>query len=119
MKANIRLWVLTGDKQETAVEIAKSCQLIQKNMKVEYLTQKFDGSERNEEIVETLRATFEKFKLDYNCERNDRENGYKNVESNDDLSIVIDGPTLELILGYQELEEEFFSCALYARSVVC
>jgi P-type E1-E2 ATPase len=23
----IRLWVLTGDKQETAIEIAKSCQL--------------------------------------------------------------------------------------------
>lgn len=28
MKANIRVWVLTGDKQETAIEIAKSCKLI-------------------------------------------------------------------------------------------
>lgn len=28
MNANIRVWVLTGDKQETAIEIAKSCKLI-------------------------------------------------------------------------------------------
>ena len=28
MDANIKLWVLTGDKQETAIEIAKSCNLI-------------------------------------------------------------------------------------------
>jgi P-type E1-E2 ATPase len=28
MQANIRIWVLTGDKQETAIEIGKSCKLI-------------------------------------------------------------------------------------------
>ena len=28
MNANIRVWVLTGDKQETAIEIGKSCKLI-------------------------------------------------------------------------------------------
>lgn len=28
MRANIRVWVLTGDKQETAIEIGKSCKLI-------------------------------------------------------------------------------------------
>jgi len=28
MDAGIRMWVLTGDKQETAIEIAKSCNLI-------------------------------------------------------------------------------------------
>ena len=30
MQANIRVWVLTGDKQETAIEIARSCKLIKK-----------------------------------------------------------------------------------------
>lgn len=29
IRANIRVWVLTGDKQETAIEIGKSCELIQ------------------------------------------------------------------------------------------
>jgi len=28
MEADIRVWVLTGDKQETAIEIGKSCRLI-------------------------------------------------------------------------------------------
>ena len=28
LNANIKLWVLTGDKQETAIEIGKSCKLI-------------------------------------------------------------------------------------------
>ena len=28
MKTNIKVWVLTGDKMETAKEIAKSCNLI-------------------------------------------------------------------------------------------
>ena len=28
IEANIRVWVLTGDKQETAIEIGKSCRLI-------------------------------------------------------------------------------------------
>ena len=28
MDAKIRIWVLTGDKQETAIEIGKSCNLI-------------------------------------------------------------------------------------------
>lgn len=32
MSANIRVWVLTGDKQETAIEIGKSCKLIQTHM---------------------------------------------------------------------------------------
>ena len=32
--ANIKVWVLTGDKQETAIEIAKSCKLITPSMSV-------------------------------------------------------------------------------------
>ena len=28
IRANIKVWVLTGDNQETAIEIGKSCKLI-------------------------------------------------------------------------------------------
>lgn len=38
MKAKIRVWVLTGDKQETAIEIGKSSKLIQKDMEEIILT---------------------------------------------------------------------------------
>ena len=36
----IRLWVLTGDKQETAIEIAKSCSLFQPEMTIAILSSK-------------------------------------------------------------------------------
>jgi magnesium-transporting ATPase (P-type) len=38
IKANIKVWVLTGDKQETAIEIGKSCKLIQPDMRLEILS---------------------------------------------------------------------------------
>ena len=34
MQADIRFFMLTGDKLETAIEIAKSCQIIQDEMKL-------------------------------------------------------------------------------------
>ena len=34
IEAGIRVWVLTGDKQETAVEIGKACNLITQDMKL-------------------------------------------------------------------------------------
>lgn len=33
IKTNIKLWVLTGDKMETAIEIAKSCNMIKEGYK--------------------------------------------------------------------------------------
>lgn len=38
IKAKIKVWVLTGDKQETAIEIGKSCKLIQPDMSLEILS---------------------------------------------------------------------------------
>ena len=38
ISAKIKVWVLTGDKQETAIEIGKSCQLIQEDMSLEILS---------------------------------------------------------------------------------
>lgn len=37
LKANINVWMLTGDKLETAENIARSCNLITKNMGVVYI----------------------------------------------------------------------------------
>jgi phospholipid-transporting ATPase len=37
IEANIRFWVLTGDKLETALEIAKSCRIIERNTFVSIL----------------------------------------------------------------------------------
>lgn len=49
IETNIRVWVLTGDKQETAIEIGKSCQLIQTDMKQIVLS-----SDSQEEFIKKL-----------------------------------------------------------------
>lgn len=49
LESNIRLWVLTGDKQETAIEIGKSSRLIQEDMELHILT-----SDSKEELVEKI-----------------------------------------------------------------
>lgn len=40
LKANIKIWVLTGDKIETAINIANSCKLIQPGMNIITLDEK-------------------------------------------------------------------------------
>ena len=119
MSANIRVWVLTGDKQETAIEIAKSCQLIQKGMEVVILTIKGIQKSKFDEWRNTLKEMISEFKLKHKIRDEDAGKGFKNVNPRDNLAIVIDGPTLEIILGVKEIELEFFSFALYAKSVVC
>jgi phospholipid-transporting ATPase len=49
LKAKIKVWVLTGDKQETAIEIGKSCRLIQEDMTFEILS-----SENEEEFRDKI-----------------------------------------------------------------
>lgn len=57
MEANIKIWVLTGDKQETAIEIAKSCNLINLNdMDMIILT-----ARTRTEFVIRLREAFNEF----------------------------------------------------------
>ncbi|VDN51598.1 unnamed protein product [Dracunculus medinensis] len=51
-KANIKIWVLTGDKQETAINIGYSCRLLTENMKEVFV---IDG-ENEREVEVQLKA---------------------------------------------------------------
>lgn len=133
MEANIRVWVLTGDKQETAIEIAKSCQLIQTGMEAEILTIDLENCKREPAFLlyEKISELKDKYaiKATASIERSDEtintsvKKKYISASSDNNListlSIVIDGPTLGVILRDPELEFEFFKLAIYAKSVVC
>jgi magnesium-transporting ATPase (P-type) len=96
MQANIRVWVLTGDKQETAIEIARSCKLIQEGMKEVILSS-------------SSRVDFEE-KLNRFS-----ENNYEGVK----LAIVIDGQTLVYALSDEVIANKFFNFGIKANSVIC
>ena len=56
MEAGIKMWVLTGDKQETAIEIGKSCNLINMTtMDLVVLSSK-DRQEFNTKLDEALKT---------------------------------------------------------------
>jgi len=44
---------------------------------------------------------------------------FKDLIMENPMTIVIDGPTLALILGDEEMEKLFFSIGLFSKSVVC
>ena len=65
MKANIRVWVLTGDKKETAIEIGKSCKLIQQGMETIDLVCSYnentDENTYKSEVTKKIDDWFHKF----------------------------------------------------------
>jgi phospholipid-transporting ATPase len=97
MEAKIKLWVLTGDKQETAIEIAKSCNLINiETMDMIVLT-----ARTRTEFVIRLREAFNEFPRP----------GKK-------MSLVIDGITLNHVLSDEVLATLFIKLGWKANSVI-
>jgi len=142
MDANIRVWVLTGDKQETAIEIAKSCRLIQEDMKdiklsvsmndrrkkINESDEQFEKRIADEKEVykKELRENIQKGKIMiqndvlYHTENEIFAQPLKNLKNRGtQITLVIDGPTLGLILEDEELGNLFLSLGLYSKSVVC
>ncbi|KAL1953100.1 hypothetical protein VTO42DRAFT_3601 [Malbranchea cinnamomea] len=96
-RANIKLWMLTGDKRETAINIGHSCRLVKDYSTVVIL----DYTVGN--IEQTMISTV-----------TDIQKG--NVAHS---VIVVDGQTLSVIEANGGLMERFFDLAILADSVIC
>ncbi|CDW86408.1 p-type atpase [Stylonychia lemnae] len=109
IKADIRFWMLTGDKLETAIEIAKSCRIILEGNQVMVLsTNDFEILNRHlDNQIEILGLDVTK-----------KVKSLKNFDQQG-LVIAIDGSTLSLVLEDPELEQKFFYVSLVAKSVIC
>uniref|UniRef100_A0A8D0WW83 Phospholipid-transporting ATPase n=1 Tax=Sus scrofa TaxID=9823 RepID=A0A8D0WW83_PIG len=99
LKANIRIWLLTGDKEETAVNIAYSCKLLSGHMPHIQLN------------ANSLEATQQM--IDQNCQDLGALLGKEN-----DLALIIDGKTLKHALHF-EVKKSFLNLALSCRAVLC
>lgn len=110
MRASIRIWVLTGDKEETAIEIAKSCNLIKREMELLLLS-----SSSSDEIKSKLLKYREDFALNQS---------FKDLEINKNssftkLCIVVNGMTLIWIMADEVLKEIFFKLGFLSVSCIC
>ncbi|KAI1340495.1 hypothetical protein F5Y15DRAFT_41324 [Xylariaceae sp. FL0016] len=101
-QANIKVWVLTGDRQETAINIGMSSKLLSEDMMLLIV---------NEEDARATRDNIQK-KLD--AIRNNAEGSMEM----DTLALIIDGKSLTYALE-PDLEKMFYDLAVMCKAVIC
>ncbi|XP_032879147.1 phospholipid-transporting ATPase VA isoform X2 [Amblyraja radiata] len=125
-KAGLQIWVLTGDKQETAINIAYSCKLLGQDG--ELLTLNAESQESCAALLEQCISQVES-KSPLNKRSHAAANGAVDfVPSNGtspssaalrhNFSLVVDGRTLTFALE-KTLEDKFLALAQSCRTVLC
>ncbi|CAI7624889.1 unnamed protein product [Penicillium pancosmium] len=99
--AGIKIWVLTGDRQETAINIGMSCKLISEDMTLLII---------NEESADATRDNLQKKLEAVKTQANSGD-----VEP---LALVIDGKSLTYALE-KDMEKLFLDLAVTCKAVVC
>lgn len=100
-QAGIKVWVLTGDRQETAINIGLSCKLISESMSLVIV---------NEETAEATNEFINKKLLAIKSQ--------KNVGDLEELALVIDGKSLGFALD-RSMSKSFLELAILCKAVVC
>lgn len=95
--ASIRVWVLTGDKTETAVDIARSSNLFGESTKLVYVTD-----------ADSLKVCTEKLQA--------AQSGLEGVA---DGGLVLDGMSVKFALESEECRAAIFKLGLASRSCLC
>lgn len=108
LKADIKLWVLTGDKKETAIEIGKSCRLVEEYPFMDCIDLTSDSEKPDNR--EMFKVKFEKIYLNFDNTQ------YKQGKK---LFVIIDGSNLAFVLSDNNFSQQFFRLCLNANSVIC
>ncbi|KAN0043355.1 hypothetical protein ACTA71_011007 [Dictyostelium dimigraforme] len=102
IKANIKVWVLTGDKQETAINIGFSCHLLTSDMRIIIL-----NGNTQEDVHNQIQGAIDAYFSD------DAEN-----HQNSGFALVVEGSCLNFALE-GELKTVFLELAANCKSVIC
>ena len=99
--AGIKVWVLTGDRQETAIKIGLSCRLISESMNLVIVNE------------ETAMGTKEFITKRLNAITSQRKTGEL-----EDLALVIDRKSLTYALE-KDISKTFLELAIMCKAVIC
>ncbi|KAL9325426.1 hypothetical protein ACSQ67_006071 [Phaseolus vulgaris] len=119
-RAGIKIWVLTGDKIETAINIAYACNLINNEMKQYVISSETDAIREVEDRgdqVEIARFIKEEVKKELKRCLQEAQN-YFHSSSGPKLALVIDGKCLMYALD-PSLRVMLLNISLNCHSVVC
>lgn len=114
-QAGIKLWVLTGDKVETAINIGYSCNLLDSSMELLLLQFKVKTIEYARQVLDDMLQQY--FNLIYSEEVMATAREDHSVPSRR-YAVVIDGESLDMIMEH-ELKERFVLLCKQCRSVLC
>eukprot|EP00027_Filamoeba_sp_ATCC50430_P017093 CAMPEP_0168565858 /NCGR_PEP_ID=MMETSP0413-20121227/14088_1 /TAXON_ID=136452 /ORGANISM="Filamoeba nolandi, Strain NC-AS-23-1" /LENGTH=1122 /DNA_ID=CAMNT_0008597795 /DNA_START=123 /DNA_END=3488 /DNA_ORIENTATION=+ len=116
LKAGIKIWVLTGDKQETAINIGYSCRLLNQNQNIMII---------NTDSLESTAAALEQKLNECNDFIAQQEDGTVNLpqvgvpsEITDKLALVINGESLHYALS-ESLQLKLLELAMKCKAVIC
>eukprot|EP00736_Rhodelphis_marinus_P014500 Rmarinus@m.24618 len=99
-RANIKIWVLTGDKQETAIQIATSCRLFESHMTVN-IVNGVDANDTREQLEKLLEQNMEFL-----------------GQKTDHLALVIDGDSLVYVFEDERMKECLLHLGVMSKAVV-
>lgn len=121
--AGIKLWVLTGDKVETAINIGFSCNLLNNSMDlINIRLEETDDEEVSDEaLLEQAEMELDKNLRIFGMTGSDEElaEAKKNHEAPDPThGLVIDGFTLRWVLD-ERLKQKFLLLCKQCQSVLC
>ncbi|KAG7563826.1 P-type ATPase A domain superfamily [Arabidopsis suecica] len=122
-QAGVKIWVLTGDKTETAINIGYACSLLREGMKKILITldsSDIEALEKQGDKEAVAKASFQSIKKQL------REGILQTAAVTDDsakenlemFGLVIDGKSLTFALD-SKLEKEFLELAIRCNSVIC
>ncbi|KAG7559026.1 P-type ATPase subfamily IV [Arabidopsis thaliana x Arabidopsis arenosa] len=122
-QAGVKIWVLTGDKTETAINIGYACSLLREGMKKILITldsSDIEALEKQGDKEAVAKASFQSIKKQL------REGMSQTAAVTDDsvkenpemFGLVIDGKSLTFALD-SKLEKEFLELAIRCNSVIC
>ena len=107
-KADVTLWMCTGDKEETAINIGRSCNLLQNDTKLFYLTTNA-GVHDEASFGEMLKELHYELISGYNKEGG----GWATMGSGDErveVALVLDGPAFKFYDENDEVDLCLFFC---------
>ncbi|XP_054754666.1 probable phospholipid-transporting ATPase IA isoform X2 [Lytechinus pictus] len=99
LKADVKIWVLTGDKQETAINVGYSCKLLNPAMPLLIINET-----SHDEIRETLQRHITAFG--------------DQIGKENDVALIINGEALKFALSF-DLRKDFLELAMSCKSVIC
>eukprot|EP00761_Pharyngomonas_kirbyi_P000391 gb/GECH01000391.1/.p1 GENE.gb/GECH01000391.1/~~gb/GECH01000391.1/.p1 ORF type:complete len:1222 (+),score=292.51 gb/GECH01000391.1/:1-3666(+) len=99
--AKVKVWVLTGDKEETAINIGYACSLLTTDMNVVVLRDTEDVHTMGERIYEA------------------HQEAQSRNSNQEPCGVVVDGKALTTIMNEPEIRMRFLRLGMLCQAVVC